>query len=162
VDASLRLEAFEYVRDQVGACGIWCGSCVVGNGALRELTRRYELVIQDYGLPEWGPGDVDYGRLMQDLAGLTRLRLCPGCRRGGGRDNCEIRACAARRRLESCRKCRAAACEHKELLEHMRSGALEAGLCVDRGDHPREDLVRVWTAELQSKWPSCVLFTPCE
>ena len=32
----------ENVKDQIGYCGIWCGSCIVGNGALRELTRKYE------------------------------------------------------------------------------------------------------------------------
>jgi hypothetical protein len=41
---------FENVRDQIGFCGIWCGSCAVGNGALRELTKRYEDVVKGYGL----------------------------------------------------------------------------------------------------------------
>ncbi len=35
-------EAFDRVKAQIGACGIWCGSCAVGNGSLRELSRRFE------------------------------------------------------------------------------------------------------------------------
>ena len=44
------VESFEDVKGQIGCCGIWCGSCVVGNGALRELTRRYEEIVENYGL----------------------------------------------------------------------------------------------------------------
>ncbi len=59
---------FENVKDQIGFCGIWCGSCVVGNGALRELTKRYEQVIQAYGLQEWGPKDFDFKEFKKALS----------------------------------------------------------------------------------------------
>jgi len=51
----LKAEAFENVKSQIGFCGIWCGSCVVGNGALKELTKKYEEIIKGYGLKEWAP-----------------------------------------------------------------------------------------------------------
>ncbi|MCK4594053.1 hypothetical protein KAU45_06085 [bacterium] len=50
---------FDNVKDQIGCCGIWCGSCGAGNGALGELSRRYADLVRKYGLPHWGPKDVD-------------------------------------------------------------------------------------------------------
>jgi hypothetical protein len=29
---------------------IWCDSCVIGNGALKELTKRYGHMISGYGI----------------------------------------------------------------------------------------------------------------
>ena len=89
------LEAFENVKAQIGPCGIWCGSCVVGNGALRELTRRYEELTVAYGLAEWAPRDFSYEEFSKGLASLRDMDPCPGCVRGGGREGCEIRACAS-------------------------------------------------------------------
>ena len=43
--STLKAKAFENVQGQIGFCGIWCGSCVVGNGTLKELTKRYEEII---------------------------------------------------------------------------------------------------------------------
>lgn len=37
---------FANVKNQIGFCALWCGSCTVGNGVLRELTRRYKQLIQ--------------------------------------------------------------------------------------------------------------------
>jgi hypothetical protein len=61
-------KAFENVREQIGFCGIWCGSCVVGNGTLRELTERCEEIIGAYGLEEWAPRDFDYKEFLKGLA----------------------------------------------------------------------------------------------
>jgi hypothetical protein len=45
-------KTFEGVKDQIGYCGIWYGSCIVGNGALGELTTRYGKMLAIYGLKE--------------------------------------------------------------------------------------------------------------
>ena len=42
--------AFENVQDQIGACGIWCGSCAVGNGSLRLASQRYSEVLEGHGI----------------------------------------------------------------------------------------------------------------
>jgi len=47
--------AYQKVKQQIGYCGIWCGSCVVGNGALCELTRCYREMTEPYDLGEWAP-----------------------------------------------------------------------------------------------------------
>lgn len=53
-------KAFQNVRRQIGACGIWCGSCIAGNGTLRELTRTYRELTTSYSLDEWGSKDLGY------------------------------------------------------------------------------------------------------
>lgn len=153
-------EAFDNVKDQIGFCGIWCGSCAAGNGALRELTRRYEETTEAYGLSGWAPRDFEYDEFAKGLASIRRMPLCQGCLKGGGRERCEIRACAMGRSLTDCTECEAGSeCEHGKILEEMRSGALAAGLMVrtDRAD--REERLEGWMAELASRWPSRLLFT---
>jgi hypothetical protein len=157
--ASSSLEALENVKDQVGFCGIWCGSCVIGNGTLKELSRKYSAILHDYGLSEWGPKDFDYGEFSKGLASLQRVAVCRGCRQGGGREACEIRACATSRYVESCSECPAASdCPHAALLEHMRQGARQAALYVESGAYDPDVLLTQWRARLERSWPSCTLF----
>jgi hypothetical protein len=151
--------SFENVRNQIGFCGIWCGGCVVGNGTLRELTRRYEETISAYGLQEWAPKDFDYVEFSKGLSSIRGMPLCPGCLRDGGRDDCEIRACAQSRELHDCTECRDFGdCGHDEIIEKMRSGARAAGLFVKETDSENEECIERWSAELRDKWPCCVLF----
>jgi hypothetical protein len=151
--------AFENVKGQIGACGIWCGSCVVGNGTLEALTRRVEALFRAYGLDHWGPDDLDFGQLAAGLASIQRIPACSGCWRGGGRENCELRGCATQRGLEGCAECRdATRCERAEILQHMRSGARQAGLFVQTEVADRQQLVERWTVELRAAWPCSILF----
>jgi hypothetical protein len=157
----MNAEAFENVKNQIGFCGIWCGSCVVGNGALRELTKRYEEVIKAYGLKEWGPKDFNFQEFMKGLISIQTMPLCQGCLKGDGRPNCEIRICASNKKISDCNECdQPEACKHVESLEKMRTGALRAGLLVKAENFDREKLIEKWTAELKSMWPSAILFLP--
>jgi hypothetical protein len=158
MDSKHRTQAFENVRDQIGFCGIWCGSCIVGNGAFQELTRRYKELIAVYGLEEWRPKDFDYWELLKGLESIAHMQLCPGCLKGGGRDNCEMRLCAETKGITGCYACReTAACKHSEPLEHMRLGAIKAGLFVTTEDLDRQHLIENWTSKLKASWPSSVL-----
>lgn len=127
-----KLKAFEKVKDQIGACGIWCGSCVVGNGVLRLLTRNYKNILKNYGVDHWGPKDIDYKKLFEYFESIQRIPLCPGCWEGGGREECEIRNCTVEKKINDCIECRVAkkGCKHIKLLKHMQDGALKAGLLV--------------------------------
>ena len=79
--------------------------------------------------------------------------------RGGGRDDCEIRACALSKGLRHCTECdQFGECKHAEIVEKMRSGARAAGLFVKEADSDNEELIARWTAELKVSWPCCVLF----
>jgi len=149
----------EIVKDQIGYCGIWCGSCAVGNGALRELTRRFEETTRVYGLKEWVSKDFDYYEFSKGLTSIQHLSFCPGCMKGGGRERCEIRICASKKGLHNCTACdEQVDCKHSMILEKMRSGALAAGLFVKSDQDDRHQLIEKWMAELVSKWPSCILF----
>jgi len=152
-------KAFGNVKEQIGFCGIWCGCCVVGNGTLRELTEKYNEIIGAYGLEEWAPEDFDYKEFLKGLKSIQSMPLCPGCLKGGGRDNCEMKTCALNRNIDGCSKCpELATCKHVEALQKMRSGALSAGLFVETEDVDRQQLIEKWTTELKSQWPCCILF----
>jgi hypothetical protein len=158
--------AFENVKKQIGYCAIWCGSCVVGNGALKELTRRYEHIISGYGIDKWGAEDqgFDGKELMKTLQSIQGIPICRGCQKGGGAINCKMRACASNRKLADCTECKDfMRCENREPLQKVRTGALRAGMLVKNENEKasQQQLVKKWTAELKSKWPSCILFS-CE
>lgn len=154
----LKLKPFENVKNQVGFCGIWCGSCVAGNGVLRELTKRYEEIIKRYGLEEWAPKDFDFKEFMKGLASIQAMPLCQGCLKGDGRPNCEIRACASNKHIANCSECdQPSACKNLEMLQNMRSGARRAGLLVKTRNIDRHKLIEKWTSKLKTRWPSCIL-----
>jgi hypothetical protein len=153
-------QAFDNVKDQIGWCGIWCGSCIVGNGTLRILTRKYEETTNAYSLREWAPTDFDYAEFANGLKSIQGIHACAGCLKGGGRDDCEMRACASAREIAGCSICAEFGdCEHKGILETMRSGALAAGLYVaDTGTTGKEQ-IEDWSDRLERRWPSNILFT---
>lgn len=152
-------ESFQNVKNQIGFCGIWCGSCVVGNGALREMTNRYAQMIKAYGVPEWGPREVDFGKFTSALASIQAMPLCKGCRKGDGKPNCEFRACVSSKGIEGCSDCdQPTNCKHMEALKKMREGALRAGLNVKTDKLDSHKLIKKWTAELMGKWPHLILF----
>lgn len=157
----MKADSFENVKNQIGACGIWCGSCIVGNGVLRELTRRYEGLIQRYGLKEWGPKEFDFGQFAKGLTSIQTMPLCQGCRKGDGKPNCDFRACASSKGIEECSKCpQPTTCKHSQALKKMREGALRAGLNVKTSVMDSHKLIDKWTAELKGKWPHLILFLP--
>ncbi|MBM3287422.1 MAG: DUF3795 domain-containing protein [Candidatus Eisenbacteria bacterium] len=128
-------EAFERVRDQVGFCGIWCGSCAVGNGSVGERGAELRELLVAYDAPQFAAIGIEWDRFLEALDALKQAVACPGCRAGGGRDDCEIRACALRRQVDQCTGCVSfggAGCEEPTILEQMRSGAAKVGLSVLR------------------------------
>jgi hypothetical protein len=152
-------QAYDRVRQQIGYCGIWCGSCVVGNGTLCELTRRYRMMTEAYDLDEWAPRDFDYSEFARGLTSIQDIPSCPGCRAGGGRDDCEIRACARSRGLDDCTRCADfGTCEHRGILQRMRTGAAAAGLMVRSDARDEDELLQEWSAAIEHRWPCCVLF----
>jgi len=154
----LKVNPFENVKNQIGFCGIWCGSCVAGNGTLRELTKKYEEIVKRYGLEEWAPKDFDFKEFAKGLASIQAMPLCQGCLKGDGRSNCEMRACASNKKINDCSQCdQPTNCKNLETLQKMRTGALQAGLLVKTEDVDRQGLIEKWISELKSKWPTCIL-----
>lgn len=150
---------FENVKNQIGFCGIWCGSCAVGDGALKGLTRRYEEVIDSHGLEKWAPNDFDFQEFQKGLKSIQAVSFCPGCVNRGGRDDCEIRVCTQNKKLADCSECDdTAACQHHDLLQMMQSGAQQANLYVKIDNIDRKELFKKWLFDLKTQWPSRILF----
>lgn len=154
----MRIEVFENVKDQIGYCGIWCGSCAVGNGSLKELTKRYDEIIKSYDLEHWAPKDFNFKEFKKGLSSIATVSMCQGCLKGGGRTDCEIRACALNNNLNDCSECILPNCENSEILNHMRSGARDANLFVKSKDDNSQELIKKWSSKIKSKWPHYVLF----
>jgi len=150
------VKGFQSVKDQVGFCGIWCGSCPAGNGAMIELTRKYEELVKKYNLEKWVPKGFDFKEFAKGLACIQTMPLCSGCRKGGGGPSCKVRICALGKGLADCSLC-------DQLIECRNFEQLEAGNPKIKTDLmkirnvDREKLVERWTSELQTKWPHCIL-----
>jgi len=162
----MEAKAFANVKSQIGYCAIWCGSCVVGNGALKELTKKYEHIIGGYGIDKWGAQEQGFNgqELMKTLQLVQGIPICRGCQKGGGAVNCKMRTCASNRKLADCTECKDfMTCENRESLQKVRSGAIRVGMLVKNENEKasQQQLVKKWTAELKSRWPSCILFS-CE
>lgn len=97
-------------QNQFGPCGILCGSCPLGSGAVAEsagLTRKH---ITDCQIPMWSPfvpgGEaIDWATVDRALDWMTTYARCAGCRNGGGPPDCAIRICARERGYELCSYC---------------------------------------------------------
>lgn len=151
-------KAFKNVKNQIGYCGLWCGSCVVGNGTLKELTKKYEGIIKGYGVNEWGAKDFDSKEFLKGLASIQALPVCQGCLKGDGNDECKIRPCATSKKISDCNECNeVATCKNHEALHKVRTGARHVGMLI-KNDKGQEQLIEKWTAELKNKWPSHILF----
>lgn len=162
--AGMKATAFENVKNQIGYCAIWCGSCVVGNGSLKELTKRYEHIIGGYGIDEWGAADVGFDgqEFMKALQSIQKIPICRGCLKGGGATNCKIRTCASSKKLADCTQCKQfMTCDNREPLRKVRTGALNVGMMVktDKDKADRQQLLRKWTAEIQNRFPDCVVLS---
>jgi hypothetical protein len=151
-------EGFENVKGQIGFCGIWCGSCLGGNGAVQELTRKYEQTIKrsQYALEKWCPKEFNFNEFVKGLACVEAMSLCPGCKKGGGNPTCEIRTCASKRNMINCSQC-------DELADCKRIDSMKQNYPRMKDDLRRirdvdqKELIPKWTSELKDKWPHCTL-----
>ena len=151
--------AYDRVKNQIGYCGIWCGSCVVGNGTLQRLSAGYQDVIKNYDLENWAPGTFDFKEFLKGLEAIKGTPLCTGCRKGGGWETCPMRGCVIKRKIADCAECDdQLACPHSASLEKMRTGSAKAGLFVKRRKGNQKKLVAQWTKKVRTRWPSCIIF----
>jgi len=152
----LNIKPFENVKDQIGFCGIWCGSCSGGNGVTMELTERYEEFVKKCNLEKWAPKDFDFKEFMKGLASIQKMPSCPGCLKGGGDPTCKIRICALKKNISDCSQCdQLMECENFETLEKHYPN-IKKDLIKNKNAN-RQKLIEKWTTELKSKWPHCIL-----
>jgi hypothetical protein len=147
---------FDIVENQIGFCGIWCGSCPAGNGSVIELTRRYEETVKRNQLEKWAPKDFDFKEFMKGLASLQRVSLCNGCLKGDGNPNCVIRICAKEKNVSSCSECELlVSCKKFEMLEKSHPN-IRSDLAKTK-NVAKKDLVSQWKTELRHKFPHCLV-----
>lgn len=154
-------EAFENVKDQIGFCGIWCGSCLGGNDAILELTRKYEQFIKQSqsALEKWAPKEFNFNELIKNLTQIQAMPLCPGCKKGGGNPTCEIRICALKKNMTNCSQCdELAECKNFESLQRNHPKIKEELREIRNTDQKK--VIEKRMSELKTKWPHCVLL--CE
>jgi hypothetical protein len=140
--------AFDNVKDQLAYCGLWCGSCSVGNGTVNFQSRTCRKTLTDYGVNEWDPKGVDYSALLKGLEVLSSTDPCPGCLKGGGNKECPARACAMKKGISECYDCGSKkSCENARYIDHMRSGARGVGMLVKDSKGDRAKVLRDWISE---------------
>jgi hypothetical protein len=150
------LKAFKNVQDQIGYCGIWCGSCVGGNGSVQELARKFEEIVINYKLEKYVPKEFDFKEFTRGLSSIQTMSLCPGCQKGGGPPKCKVKLCAREREITLCNQCnQLAECKNFEELEKSNPKIKEELLEI-KGQN-RQLLIQKWMSELKTKWPHCIL-----
>jgi len=132
----------------------------VGNGSLKEVTKRYAHLIKGYGVNEWGAKGFDSEEFMKGLVSIQNLTVCAGCLKGGGNDQCKVRPCASEKKISDCNECsEPGKCKNAEALRKVRSGALAVGMLLKTGKGDQAGLIKKWTAEVRGKFPYCVIET---
>ena len=152
---------FKNVKNQIGFCGIWCGSCLGGNGAVQELTGKYEQIVKQsqHVLEKWAPKEFDYNATMKGLACIQAMQLCPGCRKGGGDPACKVRICASKRNIANCSECNELMkCRNFEELEKGHPEIKRELTKIKNAD--QNEVIEKWMSKLKTKWPHCILI--CE
>ena len=157
----LTTKNFDNVKNQIGFCGIWCGSCLGGSGAVQELTRKYEQIVKhsQRTLEKWAPKEFDYNATMKSLASIKAMPLCTGRKKGGGDPSCKVRTCASKRNMANCSEC-------NELMKCKNFEDLEKGYpkikkkLTKIKNANQKEITKKWMSELKTKWPHCVLI--CE
>jgi len=154
----LEAKGFENTKNQIGYCGIWCGSCLGGNGALQELTKKYEQIARcsKYALEKYAPKEFSFDELMKNLAYAQAMPLCPGCKKNGGNPSCQVRLCASKRNISNCGECNELTqCGNFEELEKSYPRIKEDLMKIKSVGQGK--MIEKWTEELKTKWPHCVL-----
>jgi hypothetical protein len=152
---------FENVKNQIGFCGIWCGSCTGGNGSTQELAKKFEALAKasKQQLETWAPKSFNFDQFVKGLVCIQAMPACPGCRKGGGDSNCKIRICALSKSVTDCSQCdQLLACRNFEELEKSNPKIRE-GL-IELKNKGQAALIEKWTRELKAKWHHCILL--CE
>jgi len=153
----LEAELFQNGKNQVGFCGIWCGSCVAGNGAIVELARRFDKIVKGYNLEKWVPKDFDFKEFTKGLASIQSMPLCSGCRKGGGNPTCKVKVCALEKGIADCSLCgQLKECKNFERLEKENPKVKEGLMEIKKAN--RNELIEKWMSEVKTKWPHCIVY----
>lgn len=98
-----------------GYCGLYCGACDIYQQRISQSGSELKNVLDAYGFNEIAkqvPGLEDYETFYKVLDNIiTIFGQCPGCQKGGGDPQCEVRRCCREKGYKSCAECPSAPCE---------------------------------------------------
>jgi hypothetical protein len=100
-------------KNLVGFCGLYCGTCGIHQGRIKQAVENLRNMIGAYGfdkiipeLAKYEPSFKHYPEFDQVMNGLVRLfGECPGCIAGGGDPNCVVRQCCKQKNYATCAEC---------------------------------------------------------
>jgi len=149
------------VRDQIGFCGTWCGSCIAGNGAIIELTRRFRKTLKKFNIEKWASKEINFRALEKYLELIEAIPACIGCQKGGGPSNCLIKICASEQKFVNCGQCNELSDCNKFVLLEQKHPTIKESL-IQNIKKDKKSLIKEWSEELKNKWPHSILFLPDE
>lgn len=104
-------------RALLAYCGLYCGDCVIRNGAIADLSKLLLTKLDKGRFRRVGPGLATLFRefralentaqCCECLQALSALRCGKTCREGGGSPRCAIRTCCRKKGFEGCWECEA-------------------------------------------------------
>lgn len=102
-------------------CGL-CNTCPLGNLDFLEALAKVKNCVGQLPLYWWShcfPGNEGFSlpEFFKGLEWFLSQPECPGCKDGGGLDECPIRHCATQRQVSHCTQCTEVdTCERYQLL----------------------------------------------
>jgi len=102
-------------------CGL-CDKCRLDHPDFLEAVARVKSFVDEFPAYWWMhcfPGEEGFSlpEFVKGLEWFLRKPECPGCKEGGGREQCPIRRCALRRQCANCFECpELETCEHYSII----------------------------------------------
>lgn len=96
-------------------CGLYCGACDIYQKRIGQSGKELKKVLDAYRFNEIAtqvPGLEDYETFYKVLNTIvTFFGQCPGCLKGGGPPQCNIRNCCKEKGYKTCAECSSVPCE---------------------------------------------------
>jgi len=112
-------------------CGLYCGTCAIKDGRIRNTAKSLWDFLVAYGFPRWAPALAD---LVPAVKGWTQFEEvlewltttdCRGCKAEGGNPECAIRLCVKEKGLAGCWECDQFPCEVRKDFDARNPSALD-------------------------------------
>jgi hypothetical protein len=97
------------ILDKTAYCGLYCGDCAFGTGAIPDLARDLRKALREAHFDK--AAEVipfkefkQYPQCYEVLGAMVKLR-CGGCRTSGRSKFCKIAQCARKKEVQGCWEC---------------------------------------------------------
>jgi hypothetical protein len=101
-------------------CGLYCGACDIYQKRISISGNELKRVLEAYDFASWAsqmPGLEGYETFDKVLTNIiTFFGQCPGCQKGGGNPECQIRICSKEKGYQTCAECDSFPCEKVQVI----------------------------------------------